>query len=285
MPKMSDYKYTNDGKKVIVVGKLNAQETIVQEIFVSNGQEIPSGENFVVLSLHDAPSESWREKNIKESKKNYDGELQELERFQKKLRISIGKAREQADSLFKFAENSNVHELDLLRDFLSGKITHFAFPNSYYPEIRTSEDNKLFHTDRSYGNENMKIEGMKLVSLFGRTDGSLEYRLNQYRDGSGTDIIVVPCRSYSEAVEVMQKHLDEISARYTDKEASKNMSMYVEEWEKIEGIVISDEVIKKNKNQQAKKIGERIETLRADLKKEEEKLQGIQELSDSETTA
>lgn len=53
---MTDIKYTDDGKKVLVVGKLNAQQTIVQEIFVSAGQEIPSGENFVVKSLHDAPA-------------------------------------------------------------------------------------------------------------------------------------------------------------------------------------------------------------------------------------
>jgi len=42
-------KYTNDGKKVGIVGKLNAEQTIVQEIFITeSGQEIPSGENFVV---------------------------------------------------------------------------------------------------------------------------------------------------------------------------------------------------------------------------------------------
>lgn len=41
---MTDIKYTGDGKKVLVVGKLNAIQTIVQEIFVSAGQEIPSGE-------------------------------------------------------------------------------------------------------------------------------------------------------------------------------------------------------------------------------------------------
>ena len=63
---MTDIKYTNDGKKVLIVGKLNSQETIVQEIFVSAGQEIPSGENFVVKSLHDAPAESWKEKNLRE---------------------------------------------------------------------------------------------------------------------------------------------------------------------------------------------------------------------------
>ena len=31
---MTQFKYTTDNKKVIVVGKLNSQETIVQEIFI-----------------------------------------------------------------------------------------------------------------------------------------------------------------------------------------------------------------------------------------------------------
>lgn len=31
---MSEYRYTSDGKKVVIVGKLNSKETIVQEIFV-----------------------------------------------------------------------------------------------------------------------------------------------------------------------------------------------------------------------------------------------------------
>ncbi len=38
---------------------------IVQEIFISNGNEIPSGENFVVKSLHDAPAVSWKENDLK----------------------------------------------------------------------------------------------------------------------------------------------------------------------------------------------------------------------------
>ena len=61
-------KYTTDGKKVAIVGKLNNTETIVQEIFVSeNGSEIPAGENFVVKSLLDAPAKSWKESQIEQS--------------------------------------------------------------------------------------------------------------------------------------------------------------------------------------------------------------------------
>lgn len=64
---MSNIKYTTDGKKVVVVGELNQTETIVQEIFVTeNGDEIPQGERFVVKSLLDQPSESWKEKKLRE---------------------------------------------------------------------------------------------------------------------------------------------------------------------------------------------------------------------------
>jgi len=59
-------KYTASGNKVIVVGKLNNQETIVQKIFVSEGNEIPAGENFIVKTLLDAPAETWKEKKMKE---------------------------------------------------------------------------------------------------------------------------------------------------------------------------------------------------------------------------
>ena len=64
-------KYTSDGKKVAIVGKLNAQETIVQEVFVSGESEIPSGENFIVKSLHDNPVVSWKEKKTQEIEDNY----------------------------------------------------------------------------------------------------------------------------------------------------------------------------------------------------------------------
>ena len=53
-------KFLSDGRKVVVVGALNNQETIVQEVFVTQqGDEIPGGERFVVKSLHDQPVESW----------------------------------------------------------------------------------------------------------------------------------------------------------------------------------------------------------------------------------
>jgi 23S rRNA C2498 (ribose-2'-O)-methylase RlmM len=69
---MNELKYTSDGKKVSVIGKINQTEFIVQEIFVTeSGDEIPSGENFTAKSLHDKPVISWKEKRIYEYELKY----------------------------------------------------------------------------------------------------------------------------------------------------------------------------------------------------------------------
>ena len=48
-----EIKYTKDGKKVAILGKLNDTTWIVQEIFILNGQELPCGENFTTKTLLD----------------------------------------------------------------------------------------------------------------------------------------------------------------------------------------------------------------------------------------
>jgi hypothetical protein len=72
-----EIKYTTDGKKVIVVGNLNSQEKIVQEIFIVDGNEIPSGENFVTKSLHDFPAISWKESELIKLESRYEKERKE----------------------------------------------------------------------------------------------------------------------------------------------------------------------------------------------------------------
>lgn len=76
---MSELKFTSDGKKVVVIGSLNSQEKIVQEIFVVDGSEIPSGEHFVVKSLHDAPVISWKEQELKKLNDRYDSDKRKFE--------------------------------------------------------------------------------------------------------------------------------------------------------------------------------------------------------------
>lgn len=272
---MSNYKYTNDGKKVVIIGKLNAQETIVQEVFVSNGNEIPSGENFVVKSLHDAPSESWKEKRIREIEESYDRQVKEWDRRLEQSRRELDGAQEKAslraDALFKFSENANDDQLDLLRDFLAGKITHFAFLCSYSPDIVTCEENKVYQTDNDYGR--IKIEGMKLVTLFGNSDGSLEYRISEYRCGSGCSSTVIPCRSREEAVEKLQEYFDELCEKELDE--SNRYTISLDKWEKLEGISIPKKILKKHKAAKIKAVTEGIEKLKSEVVKAESKLEEL----------
>jgi hypothetical protein len=76
------HKFTADGRKVAVVGALNAKETIVQEIFVTDGTEFPAGEHFVVKTLLDAPAETYKakeERRVLESIKTLEGTKARLE--------------------------------------------------------------------------------------------------------------------------------------------------------------------------------------------------------------
>lgn len=270
---MGEHKYTSDGKKVLIVGKLNAQETIVQEIFVSGEQEIPSGENFVVKSLHDNPSVSWKEKNLVDLEARYDRDKNQLEDKLKKttktLNANIDKAYKRSVNLFQFAENAKDEQLDLLKDFLGGKITHYAIIKGYSPEIRKIDDLQNFDYDNYYGS--VKIEALKLISLFGSSNGDLSWKMNRYRDGSGDWVEIVPCRSYEEALKHIQKLFDEVSDKYLSNEG-KNRSIDLEKWRVFDGIEISEEIIEAQRSTNALNLTEKIKKMQSDLKKEEELL-------------
>ena len=179
MLKIMEIKYTSDGKKVGIVGKLNSQETIVQEIFVSAGQEIPSGENFVVKSLHDAPAVSWKEKNLKELEDRYESDRKrhtaQLERLENGYREQIRRVEAILNASKKFADLCDIDkDIETVADLLTGKVK-FVVTHSYgVPKLQEYEKFKI-HYDRD----------LKLITLFGCTDGRLQFRINSYSDGSG----------------------------------------------------------------------------------------------------
>ena len=273
---MSETKYTSDGKKVVIVGKLNAQETIVQEIFVSGGSEIPSGEHFVVKGLHDAPAESWKAKNLRELEERYERTRKHWEAKEseasKRLNLAIAKASEKAKCLLAFADNSDDSQFETLRAFLSGKITHYAVL-SYDPRIITSDDTGTFQIDSYYGDT--RLEAMKLISVFGSSGGRLDYRINDYGDGSGSGWkSIIPCRSYAEALGHLQNYCDQQIEGYKANE-SLNRSFDFAKWMKIDGIVIPDEVIRMSKADGARRMAEKIAKARAEFEKQEAELSGL----------
>lgn len=259
-------KYTKDGKKVVVLGKLNSEEYIVQEIFVSAGQEVPGGENFVAKGLLDAPAESWKDKNLREKEANYDRRIAEIDReFNRAAQVlknNRQKAAAVSDALFSFAQGTN-HEaaIDTLRAFLSGEITHL-FVQKYMPEIIAFDSNSSFDMDRGY------IEGIKLISLYGSSKGDLQYKIHEYRDGSGGKTTVFPFTSYAAALVKAQEVCDSESGLFL---VGERKHFALDDWLKINGIIIAPNVREKYEAQHAAVRAKEI----AALKEKIAQLEGV----------
>jgi vacuolar-type H+-ATPase subunit H len=227
---MIEMKYTSDGRKVIVVGKLNAQETIVQEIFVSAGNEIPSGENFVVKSLHDAPSKSWKETHTAEIEARYESKKAEIECFEKAVSEKKKLLSARLDSLSKMVEGVSLDSFQLLSDVICGNITHIVV-ESYSSEI--------MEWDRFVKTDEYSQDRLRLISVYGCDDGSLKFYQGKYSDGSGGNgAKFIPCKSLEEAVLKFEQvllninHWDENTILRAEKYGIKLPSDRVEEVKK-----------------------------------------------------
>lgn len=201
---MSNIKYTSDGKKVVVIGSLNSVDKIVQEIFIIDGAEIPSGEHFVVKSLHDAPAVSWQQKEIDRIKKEYETAKatiqKETEQYQKQQWQLSKEFREKTRYIRSVMNNISVGVFDSVSAFLCGDITHIVRLNG------SSSDIEEFKHRFSDANE----DRLRLISLFGKDDGTLTWKINKYSDGSGYYETIFPCKSYEEAVVILKDHLKEL---------------------------------------------------------------------------
>jgi len=205
-------KFTSDGKKVIIVGQLNAQETIVQEIFITqSGAEIPSGENFVVKSLHDEPAVSWKEQSLRDLEKRYEVDRKSWETKIDQQRAKLKRIHDQIEShieaIGKVAELSSEKSFRTLANFLSGKIKYLVTGREYGC-IKIQEWDS-FAKSNEYG--------MKLISLFGKGNGDLLFKIHSYSDGSGSTEIIYPFCEYQEAVEFARNWFSGI--KYYSKES------------------------------------------------------------------
>lgn len=221
-----EIKFTTDGKKVVVIGSLNSQEKIVQEIFIVDGSEIPSGEHFVVKSLHDAPAISWKEKNEKETEERYNKMQKEFEILEKDLRKRQSEVKKHFQYLGKCLQNVNQNTFSTLSDFLTGDIKWVVEPN-YCPKITEWKDYPTVYD-----------EEFRLISLFGKDDGSLNYCIGRYSDYSGGHSNIIPFSNYEDALvkfkELVQK--SEITEELILKAKKHNIQLdaiKLEEWKQM----------------------------------------------------
>jgi len=204
--------YTRNNRKVIVISRVNSTEVIVQEIFIADdNQEYLSGEAFTVIEseLFDKPCSSWKEKYDIMLEKYHQDYYKEEERQRDAIRKMANSLEKERDRLRLMKEqlalvnfdpkiDSGVeHQLHRIIDFLCNDLEWIVL-EEYHPKIMKLSELELYWYD-CWGHG--RIDGIKLVSLFGKSNGDLEYRLNTYSDGSGGWTTIHPFRTYEEAFE------------------------------------------------------------------------------------
>jgi hypothetical protein len=137
-------------------------------------------------------------------------EIAKQQELLKSIRAEVAAAR--AD-LQEFAREEKQRQERLTRheqlthlvDWIDGKITHLAvskYDGWYISEVG-GEDSSADESRRG-----SKV--LKLLTLWGKSDGNLNWRLSQYSDGSGiADNEVIPCASYDDALEEIKKRIDQ----------------------------------------------------------------------------
>ncbi len=217
-----DIKYTKDGKKVVVVGKLNATQSIVQEIFVSaDGTELPAGDNFVASNLLSEPIKSWQENRLATLQTKYDEDRKLFEsnitQQRKRYEVDRQKLQEKTKQLDFIYKNIDKEPFTTLFNFIEDKITHFVCIN-YNETVIKSYDDVMFSVSQ------YDSGGLKLLTLYGtgwtpgdsrtKTPLGFTWKISQYDDGSGNRYELLPATSYENAIQlgidyILTKHKNE----------------------------------------------------------------------------
>ena len=98
--------------------------------------------------------------------------------------------------------------MERLEQFLDRKLTHVV-KIEYDWHLSVLELKEAFYLK----SEGRGVDSLKLLSLYGKTDGSLVWRLNQYSDGSGYSTEVIPCLSLEDAQAVAWGRLQALFER------------------------------------------------------------------------
>lgn len=184
--------YLEDGRQVEVLAEANEEGRpfyLVRPIYRGDRIAERYGDPFMTKKIYESPPKALYDSHT-------EAFLERIEGLQKERDALIEERNRLTKDVRDLRERyGHVHGVELLLDFLDGKITHLAYPGLYNPKIvewpaHQTEDRKL-------------SDGVNLVYLTGDRSKRLQFHVNQYQDGSGESEVIVPCRSVEEARKVI----------------------------------------------------------------------------------
>lgn len=266
-------KFTPDGKKVAVCGKINSTEYIVQEVYVTeSGDEIPSGENFTAKVLLDEPALSWKDKelakverNLQAAKDYYDSQVKknrQLEQEAKAVSELLKRNNFLKDKLPEF-------DWDHFCDAVTGNVKYLVRAN-YTLEI-TSFEEEHYRYENNYGDR--VFDGIRALSVIATgSNYSTKYHLHTYQDSSGGVNEVFYIKDDEELYRVVMNYLDK---RFNEDKLSLNDIKTASKYVKV-----PDEYVSKYKEKRIQELKDSWE--RNTLQAQESYDKSIKELEDLE---
>lgn len=129
----------------------------------------------------------------------YDVEIQRLKDEETRLDALLAEKRGEVlaterDLVQRLAKLKKFKGLERIEDFIEGRITHVV--TKEYDDWKIQLLSEFEADDDGWSR---KPCGLRLISLFGKSGGDLAWKVNDYKDGSGSWKEMIPCASEDEA--------------------------------------------------------------------------------------
>lgn len=198
-------KYLSDGHAVEVVATLPMDRGFVVDPCVEDpetGEPVLLGELMIVEDIYDKPPVEYIDREIRDKRMKLNAVHEELRLIEQECRLAQAERKRLLEKL------KQVPALRRIEDFLDGKITHVV--SRQYGRIHITPIGEMVcESDREFRNN---PKSLKLMTLYGQQPGDLSFRVNQYKDGSGSsssEYEAFPCCSEEEAKIVAGQMIDE----------------------------------------------------------------------------
>ena len=185
--KQGERYYNLEGQAVIYAANVDGKHC-VRPVLEDEDGELFEGDITFASKLFTAPPIEHYAKEVSTLTSAIIAKRLELEEVQASLQAAEKEARSRISAI-------KQHKgLELLEDFLAGRITHLVLCGC--GEIVIQEFSKAIKRTDDWSNP---VHQIRLLSLFGKSNGDLSWRLNQYSDDSGNWTEVFPCVSMEAA--------------------------------------------------------------------------------------
>jgi len=208
------------GHEVELVEGLKNGRFVVRKIY-DDGEESFLGEEIVVDKVYKSPPTERLAKTVTTLEESIKKLTVELNAIQAKM------SNERAEYSRLLGVFSRIPSLQYIERFINDDFTHYVMVG--YEEIKIVPKEDMVSKYEDDGK-------LRLLTLFGRTNGDLQWKINEYSDGSGSWKEIYPAISHDEAVEIAKAL---IAGLVSDKQ--KRPMMWVVESAKRFGADIPEE--------------------------------------------